>query len=247
MAATGYAANSATVGQVTDSNVSKPTGSSFLQVTPTIPGAIAQTTRSSTTAPYYTKTSSSILVLTMATTPGFTTGSKIGVFWIGADGGAYFVLDCTITSIVGDVVTITAPLSTLTAVQLAAGMLYFNGATTTGASDVAGKKVNPGTTLVTFSVATIATSDLPANPDITDIVIPAASLQQLLITCQQTGGIELIESGGPTVEFAWNYSAAGDFFNSTAATGLWSGAVDTIRFYNSSLTAQTMSVGALLA
>ena len=247
MGATGYQANTVTVGSITDNLVQKPAGSGVQQITPTIPAAIAQTaadTLPSPAAPFYTKSRSTVLVLTLPSTPGFTTNSLMGVFWTGADGSSNFCLDCVITTIAGDVVTITAP--TLSANQLAAGMLYFNGATTTGAGDVSGKKITAGTTEVTFSVATLATTDLPSNPDLTDYNLPIGSIEQLIFKCATTGAVEFLETA--TVELACLYSYQGDFYSYiTGEVAPWAGTVNKLRFYNSTTSAQTMSVGALMA
>ena len=246
MAATGYSASSATVGAVSDTSLSKPVGSGVQQITPTVPAPIAQTaaaTLPTPAAPFYTKASSVLLHLTLPSAPGFTSGSLICVFWTGADGTPCFCPDCTI-GISGDVVAITAP--TLSAIQLAAGALYFNGATTTGAGDVSGKVLTPGTTEATFSVATIATADLPSNPDITDYSIAAANLKQLLLTCNKTGCFELLVSS--TVELCHQYATAGDYYNWVyGAAAPWTGTVTAIRFYNSDAKAQVMSAGALMA
>ena len=249
MAATGYLSETVTVGSVSDKILQKPSGSSILEITPTVLPAIAQTSANAAPATtYYTKTSSTVLHLNLPSVAGITTNDLIGIFWTGADGSNNFCLDCVVTSASGGLVVITAP--TLSAAQLAAGMLYFNGASTTGASDVTGKVITPGTTTVTFSLATLANSastDYPSNPDISDITIPApTSLLQLLFTCGQSGAVEFLETA--TVELAWNYAAAGDFYSwIEGQTAPWAGTVNKVRFYSSSLLAQVMQVGALLA
>ena len=247
MGATGYSSKTAVVGSVQDKYLDKPSGSGVQAITPTIPAAIAQTaaaTLPSPAGPFYTRGSSTVLTLTLLNPPGFTTSSKIGVFWTGADGSDNYCLDCTITSITGAVVVITAP--TLSAAQLAAGMLYFNGATTTGAGDVTGKKITQGTTVVTFSVATIATADVPNNPDLTEYSLPIANIAQLLVTAGQTGAVEFFVTGA--VAFAWQYAYNGNFYSYvTSDTQPWTGTVTALRFYNSSMQAQTISVGVLMA
>jgi hypothetical protein len=247
MAAQGYFAETANVGSVGDRIITKPSGSGSLAITPTIPAAIAQTSHNTAgSTPYYTRTSSSVLVLNLLSAPTFTTGSLIGVFWSGTDGTPHYCLDCTL-GISGNAVTLTAP--TLSATQLADGQTYFNAATTTGASDVSGQAVVAGTTVCTFSLATLATADTPSNPDITDYSLPVASIEQLLITCTNTGGFEFFESS--TVELAWNYSYAGNFYSYVKGPGVslpWtSGTVAKLRFYNSSMSDQVMSIGVLLA
>jgi hypothetical protein len=252
-----YASNSATVGKISDNNTQKPSGTGSLQITPTIPGAVAQTSKTTGAVyPFYTRTSSSVLVVTFAASYviGFTTGSKIAVFWTDTSGVEHFCPDCTITSVTGQVVTITAPLSTLSALQLAAGALYFNGATTTGASDVAGIAITAGTTTITVSVATIATADTPANPDLTDWSIPIANvsnqtgLMQLLLTCSQGGLFELFQGG--TLALLYHYSTAGDFYNWVNTVGSTApyatNPITKMRFYNNSVASNVMSVGANL-
>ena len=114
---------------------------------------------------------------------------------------------------------------------------------------MSGQAVVAGTTQCTFSIATIATADLPANPDITEYSFPVASIAQLLLTCALTGAFELIESS--TVELSWNYAAKGDFYAYVKVPGVslpWaSGTVATLRFYNSSTSPNVMSVAALMS
>jgi len=241
MSQTSYYSQNAVVGAIQDSIVNKPSGSSVVGITPTIPAAVAETAVNATTPPYWTRSSTTVLVLTMPSAPTWTSSSKMGVFWTGADGTPHFCLDCT-CSISGNAVTITAP--TLSAQQLADGQTYFNAATTTGASDVSGQYVHAGVTTCTFAVATIATADTPSNPDITSLTLVYTDVLQLLLTATATGGIELIGSG--SVRKSWNYSSQGDFYNSIATNGGLAGSVDTCRFYSSALVSQTMKVGALL-
>lgn len=246
MGQTGYKSTTVVVGSVKDSILIKPSGSGDQTITPTIPAAIAQTaadTLPSPAAAFYTKTSSTVLVLTLTSTPTFTSGSLMGIFWEGTDGSYNYCLDCTV-SIAGGVVTITAP--TLSAAQLACGMLYFNGAATTGAGDVSGKKILPGTTEVTFSVATLATSDQPGNPDLA-YSLPIANVEQLLVTADVTGAVEFIETA--TAVFAWNYGYPGNFYSYINGydSAPWAGTVTSLRFYNSAIKSQTISVGALMA
>ena len=56
---------------------------------------------------------------------------------------------------------------------------------------MSGIAITAGTTPVTLSIATLATADTPSNPDITDVSLPVASLEQLLLTCAQLGAFEL--------------------------------------------------------
>lgn len=250
-----YAANSATVGKISDNNTQKPSGTGSLQITQTVPGAVAQTSKTTGSVyPYYTRTSSSVLVVTLNASYviGFTTGSKIAVFWTDTSGVEHFCPDCTITSVTGQVVTITAPLSTLSALQLAAGALYFNGATTTGASDVSGVAITAGTTTITVSVATLATTDTPANPDLTDWSIPVANvsnttgLVQLLLTCSQGGLFELFQSS--TLALLYHYAESGDFYNWVNTIGgtapYTTNPITKIRFYNNSTSSNVMCIGA---
>jgi len=227
MSQSGYSAQTVAVGSVQDSLLQKPVGTGVQAITPTIPPAIAQTAADTGVGPQYTKTSNTVLVLTLPSAPGFTTASKMGVFWEDGGGNDHFLLDCTITSISAGVVTITAP-----------------GTIPTGMSDFT--TVTAGTTEVTFSVATLATTDTPGNPDLTDYSLPAANIRQLVLMCNQTGAFELFTVDG--LVLSWNYSSAGDFYSWIAGgAGPWSGTVITLRFYNSAMKAQTMSVGALMA
>lgn len=295
MATNGYFAQTMQIGPVGDSIVSKPSGSGQIIATPTIPAAVAQTSRNSTTAPYYTKSSSTVLVLTMASPPSWTNGSLMGIFWTTA-GVNYFLLDCTVT-ISTNTVTITAPATI-----------------PTGQTNFA--TITAGTTLVTFAVATLATADLPANPDVTSYILPIADILQLGLTANQTGGFELFAqpvgvlgntvgtwlSSGPTLTvsgagwvtnalagltfiiggnaytcvsntatvatmtgagstvsgtvtwsitspnlvLSWNYPSKGSFYNwlfgQSAAP--FAGNIVKMRFYNSTLTSQVMSVAA---
>lgn len=223
MAQQGYYSSTSTVGGIQDRSLVKPNGDGVVQITPTVPAAVFQTNDNSGTGAHYTKTSSTVLVLTFASPPGFTTSSLAGVFW----GNGEYCLDCTITTITGNVVTITAPGS------IPAGMSDFT-------------DVTPGTTVITVAIATLATSDLPNNPDLTAYTLPEGDLQQLLVTAAGgTGAFEIFV--GSDMEFHWNYSAQGDFYNWLVGEAApWTGTADKFRFYNSTLTAQVMSIGAIL-
>ena len=166
----GYFAQTVQIGTVGDKIVNQPSGSGQQLIGPTIPAAVAQTSRNSTTAPYYTKSSSTVLVLTMASPPSWTSGSLMGIFWT-TGGVNYFLLDCTV-AISTNTVTITAPTTI-----------------PTGQTNFA--TITAGTTVVTFAVATLATGDLPANPDVTSYTLPIADILQLVLTANQTGGFEL--------------------------------------------------------
>ena len=244
----------ATIGKVSDSIVQKPAGTGSLQITPTIPAAVAQCSADTNASyPYYTKSSSTALVLNFdpGYSIGFTSSSKCCVFWVDTSGIQRFCPDCTM-SISGQAVTITAPM--LSTVQLAAGALYFNGAATTGASDVSGIVVTPGTTVITVSVATIATTDTPANLDLTDWTIPLANvsnqtgLMHLLLTCSALGCFELFQTG--TLAVCWNYGSSGDYYdwvNTVGSTAPFAtNPINKIRLYNNSTNSNTMQIGANL-
>ncbi len=254
MSFSSYASNSATVGKISDNNTSKPSGTGSLQITPTVPAAVAQCSADTDASyPFYTKSSSTVLVLTFASgyTIAFTSGSLACVFWTDANGIVRFCPDCTI-SISGQVVTITAP--TLNSVQLAAGALYFNGATTTGAGNVTGVVVTPGTTTITVSIATQATTDKPSNPDLTDWSIPVANvsnqtgLMQLLLTMSQLGVFELFQSS--TLALCYNYATDGDFYNWVntveATAPFTTNPITKIRLYNNATTSNVFAIGACL-
>ena len=229
MSATGYFNQSVTVGSISDKLLQKPQGSGTIQITPTIPAAIAQTsadTLPSPAAPFYTKSSSTVLHLTLPGAPGFTTGSLMGIFW--TDGTTpRFCIDCVITSITGSVVVITAP-----------------GSIPDGQDDFT--TITAGTTEVTFSVANLTTADQPGNTDETDYTIAAGSVLQLLMTCAQTGAFELFVDGDSVL--VWNYATMGDFYSwITGETAPWVGTVNKIRYYSSAMQSQVMAIGALMA
>ena len=49
-------------------------------------------------------------------------------------------------------------------------------------------------------------------------------------------------------KFAWNYAYTGNFYNYiSGGTAPWTGTVTALRFYNSDMKSQTMSVAALMA
>ena len=292
----GYFAQTAAIGSIQDKIVSQPSGSGQQLVAPTIPAAIVQTSANSGSGvPYYTKSSSTVIVLNMPTAPSWGTGSRMGLFWT-TGGVNYYCLDCTMT-ISTNAVTITAPSSL-----------------PTGQSNFA--TITAGTTVVTFSLATLLTSDTPSNPDVTSYTLPIADILQLLLTCNNTGAFDLLAqpvgtltgtagawvSTGPTltvsgagwvtnaltgltftiggntytcvsntatvatmsgagststgtvtwsiaspnIVFTWNYTYSGNFYNwvEGASSAPFAGVIVTIRFYNSSLQSQIMSVGA---
>lgn len=168
----GYFAQTANVGPIGDSIVTKPSGSGQQLIGPSIPGAVASTSANTGSGvPYYTKSSSTVIVLNMPTTPSWTTGSLMGLFWVDGSGDPQYCLDCTMT-IATNAVTITAPSTIPT------GQINF-------------ASITAGTTVVTFSLATLLTADTPNNPDIVSYTIPIADLLQLLLTNNQTGGFEL--------------------------------------------------------
>jgi hypothetical protein len=168
----GYSAGTVSVAGVQDSYVTKPCGNVPLAIQPTVPAAIAQTSADTgSEVPYYTKSSSTVLVLNLPSTPTFTSSSRMGVFWT-TSGTNYYCLDCTI-SISTDAVTITAPTVVPT------GQTNFT-------------TITAGTTVVTFSLATLTSVDTPNNPDSTDFIIPSATMQQLILSCPGgTGAFEL--------------------------------------------------------
>lgn len=167
----GYFAQTAQIGTVGDSIVTKPVGSGQQLIQPSIPGAIAKTALNTGSGVfYYTKSSSTVLVLNCPTTPSWTTGSLMGIFWT-TGGVNYYCLDCTL-AIATNAVTITAP-----------------GTIPSGQTNFA--TITAGTTIVTFSLATLATADIPNNPDVTSYVLPIADILQLLLTANATGGFDL--------------------------------------------------------
>ena len=233
----GYNAQTATIGSVSDTKLQRPSGSGTIAIQPTIPAAVFQAS-SNSVAPKYVKTSNTVLTLTFAASYviGFTTGSNAGVYWLDSTGVPHYCLDCTITSVTGQVVVITAP-GTVPLGISANGSPAMTDFTS----------VTENVTTVTVAIATIATADTPANPDISDYTIPAASVQQLLITSQGLGATELFVTA--TLSLYWPYFATGLFYewSSGDAYTIWTGTVTKARFYNFTLNSQIMSVGALMA
>jgi len=180
MALNGYISQTATVGKITDSSLLKPAGSGQTQISVSVPPAIYQGSSDSGTAPFCVVTSNTVLTLTLAAVPGFTTGSKAGVSWTDTSFVAHYLLDCTITSITGAVVVITAPASIPAAIPGNGTPMQANFASITN-----------GTTVITIAIATLATSDVPNNPDLTDYSIPTGTVEELLVTCSGLGATEL--------------------------------------------------------
>ena len=194
MAQLGYDSQTVTVNGITDRLLLKPEGSGGVSATPTVPGAVFLASVN-TGSPSYTKGSSTQLTLTFASNPGFTTSSLAGVAWADSGGTNHYLLDCTITSVTGPVVVITAPVS------IPAGQTNF-------------ASVTANVTEITVAIATLATGDLPSNPDINDYVFPSATLLQLLMTCGKTGAFELFAT--PTGSIS--DSADGVWVGSTTKT-----------------------------
>ena len=176
MAETGYFSQTATVGQISDKTLSKPVGSGIIAPTPSVPAAVFQATADTGPAPYYTKSSNTVLVLNFTGTPPFGSAeSLIGIFWLDSSGVPHCCLDCT-QSISTLAVTVTAPST------IPAGQTNF-------------ASVTAGTTQITASVSTqgsdIGNDAFVQNLDLVDYTIPVASLLQLLLSAGSTGAFEL--------------------------------------------------------
>lgn len=243
MAVKSFSSKSASVGKINDSINNTPQGNTLIQTQPTIPAAVFQASASTGTLPtqYYTKSSGTVLVLHFVNTApnSITTGSLAGVFWIDSSGLPHFCPDCVISSVSGTGMTITAPtLTAYIAASEAAGQPSGHVADFT--------TVTAGTTQITVAIATLATSDTPANLDV-EVSLIAADMQQMLITCTQTGATLLF--AGSTIEFVWDYSESGVFANYSTLPGddalpFSAVTITKARFYNSSFTkANVMSVG----